>query len=110
MSYLPYPYHTAFVSVFMSKTSGHLFWSCSRAKRIWGCSGIFKPNYDGQFNRFIELLWKMTTNDHCDEGVIALVGTIAWRLLGNPNEIQKGGKRIGELELLGGASSLLLEY
>ena len=49
-------------------------------------------------------------NDHCDEGVIALVGTIAWRLWGNRNEIRKGGKGIGELELLCGASSLLLEY
>ena len=49
-------------------------------------------------------------NNHCNEGVIALVGMIAWRLWGNPNEIRKGGKRIGELELLCGASSLLLEY
>ena len=49
-------------------------------------------------------------NDQCNEGVIVLVGTIAWRLWGNRNEIRKGGKRIGELELLCGASSLLLEY
>ena len=82
MSYLPYPYHTASVSVFMSETSGHLFWSCPRAKRIWGCSGIFKPNYDGQFNSFLELFWKMTMNDHCNEGVIVLLGMIAWRLWG----------------------------
>ena len=92
MSYLPYSYHTASVSVIVSKTSGHLFWSCPRAKRIWGCSRIFKPNYDGQFNSFLELFWKMTMNDHCDEGVIALVGRIAWRLWGNRNEIRKGGK------------------
>ena len=48
--------------------------------------------------------------DHCDEGVMALVGTIAWRLWGNQNEIRNGGKRIGELELLHGASLWLLEY
>ena len=48
--------------------------------------------------------------DHCDEGVMALVGTIAWRLWGNRNEIHNGGKRIGELELLCEASLWLLEY
>lgn len=53
---------------------------------------------------------EMMINDHCDEGVITLVGTIARRLLGNRNELQNGGKWIGELELLRGASLLLLEY
>ena len=48
--------------------------------------------------------------DHCDEGVMALVGTIALRLWGNRNEIRNGGKRIGELELLCEASLWLLEY
>ena len=48
--------------------------------------------------------------DHFDDSVVALVGTIAWRLWGNQNEVHNGGKRLGELELCHDASFWLLEY
>ena len=93
-----------------SETSGHLFWLCPRAKRIWSYLGILKPDYEFQFNSFMELAWKMLMKDHCDESVVALVGTIAWRMWGNRNETHNGGKRLRELELFRDASMWLLEY
>ena len=39
-----------------------------------------------------------------------LMGTIAWRLWGNRNEIRNGGKRLGELELCHDASLWPLQF
>jgi len=63
-----------------AETSGHLFWSCPRAKRAWSCFGLLNPNYAVQFNNFMELAWKMIMVDHCDDSAVALVGMIAWRM------------------------------
>ena len=93
-----------------SETSGHLFWSCPRAKRVWSCSGIFTPDCADQFNSFMELAWKMMMIDHFDDSAVALVGIITWRLWGNQNEVHKGGKRLGEFELCRDASFWLVEY
>ena len=48
--------------------------------------------------------------DHCDDSMVALMGTIAWRLWGNRNEIRNGGKGLGELDLCQHASLWLLQY
>ncbi|KAL4632894.1 hypothetical protein ACB092_04G084000 [Castanea dentata] len=90
------------------ETSGHLFWSCPRAKREWSCSGIFTLDGAGQFNSFMELAWKIIMVDHCDDYAVALMGTIAWRLWGNRNETHNGGKRLGELELCPTAAAVSL--
>ena len=92
------------------ETSSHLFWSCSRAKRVWSCTRLLNPNYAVQFNSFMELAWKMIMVDHCDHSVVALMGTIAWRMWGDINEIRNGDKRLGELELCHDASLWLLQF
>ena len=48
--------------------------------------------------------------DQCHDSMVALMGTIAWRLWGNINEIRNGGKRLGELELCHDASLWLLQF
>ena len=48
--------------------------------------------------------------DQCHDSMVALMGTIAWRLWGNRNEIRNGGKRLGELELCHDASLWLLQF
>ena len=35
----------------------------------------------------MELAWKMIMVDQCHDSMVALMGTIAWRLWGNKNEI-----------------------
>ena len=92
------------------ETSAHLFWSCPRAKRGWSCSGILDSVSALQFSSFMELAWKLLMVERCNENVAALMGTIAWRLWGNWNEIRNGGKRLGEMELCCDASMWLLEY
>ena len=47
----------------------------------------------------MELAWKLLMVERCNENVAALMGTIAWRMWGNWNEIRNGGKRLGEMEL-----------
>ena len=97
-----------------AETSGHFFWSCLRAKQVLRCFGLLNldyaaPNFAG-FNSFMELAWKMLTVDRCHESMVALMGTIAWRLWGNRNEVRHGGKRLGELELCHDASIWLLQF
>nr|POF11009.1 hypothetical protein CFP56_13528 [Quercus suber] len=58
----------------------------------------------------MELAWKMMMVDQCHDSMVALIGTIAWRLWGNRNEIHNGGKRLGELELCHDASLWLLQF
>ena len=48
--------------------------------------------------------------DQCHDSMVALMGTIAWRLWGNRNEIRNGGKRLGELELCHDASLWPLQF
>ena len=98
-----------------AETLGHFFWSYLRAKQVWHCSGLLNPNYAtsnfaSQFNNFVELAWKMIMVDQCHVSMVALMGTIAWRLWGNRNEIRNGGKRLGELELCHDASLWLLQF
>ena len=42
--------------------------------------------------------------------VAALMGTIAWRLWGNRNEVRNSGKWLSEMELCHDASMWLLEF
>nr|POF27163.1 hypothetical protein CFP56_08534 [Quercus suber] len=58
----------------------------------------------------MELAWLMIMVDRCDENSAALMGTIAWRLWGNRNEMRNSGKRLSEMELCRDASMWLLEY
>ena len=39
-----------------SKTTGHVFWSCLRAQKIWTCSGLFQFGFNGLFHTFMVLL------------------------------------------------------
>ena len=48
--------------------------------------------------------------DRCDEIAVALMGTIAWRLWGNRNEVRNGGKQLSEMELCYDATMWLLEF
>nr|POF01919.1 hypothetical protein CFP56_59590 [Quercus suber] len=66
-------------------------------------------NFAG-FNSFMELAWKMLMVDHCHDSLVALMGTIAWRLWGNRNEVRHEGKRLGELELCHDALIWLLQF
>lgn len=58
----------------------------------------------------MELAWQMIMVDNCDDKAIALVGTIAWKMWGNRNEIRNDGKRLGELDLCYDASLWLLQF
>ena len=93
-----------------SETSGHLFWSCSRTKTAWSCAGFFYSVSAFHFDSFMKLAWRMIMVDRCDENATALMGTIAWRLWGNRNEVRNGGKRLSEMELCCDATMWLLEF
>ena len=92
------------------ETSGHLFWSCPRAKTIWSCAGFFESVSALHFDSFMELAWRMIMVDRCDENATALMVTIAWRLWRNRNEICNGGKWLTEMELCRDASMWPLEF
>ena len=93
-----------------SETSGHLFWSCPRAKTVWRYAGFFDSVSALHFDSFMDLAWRLIMVDRCDDTIAALMGTIAWRLWGNRNEVRNGGKRLSEMELCRDASMWLLEF
>ena len=90
-----------------SETTGHVFWSCPRAQKIWTCSGMFQIGFNGLFHTFMDLLWKLMMVDDWNQDNIALMVTVAWSIWCTRNEVQNGGKKKSELELVHGARVLL---
>ena len=67
--------------------SGHLFWSCQRAKQVWQCTKLrfaFEPL---AINSFFDLVWHMMMFEEYNEDKLAAVVTIAWSTWTNRNEI-----------------------
>ncbi|XP_065636023.1 uncharacterized protein LOC111983043 isoform X1 [Quercus suber] len=92
------------------ESSGHLFWSCQRARQIWQCTKLgfaFEPS---AINPFFDLVWHLMMLEEYDEDKVATVVTIAWSIWANRNEVRHGGtKKTGEA-LVKWSAQYLAEY
>ena len=83
-----------------AETSGHLFWSCPRAREVWSCTKIHFGIAPVKIHSCFDLMWHMIMEGNYDESKVALVATIAWAIWGNRNEVRNGGKRKSGCELV----------
>ena len=71
---------------------------------------MFQIGFNGLFHTFMDLLWKLMMVDDWNQDNIALMVTVALSIWCTRNEVQNGGKKKFELELVHGARVLLQEY
>ena len=64
------------------------------------CSRLYRLYCVDHYNSFHDLLWRMMMIEKYEEEKVGLVVSIAWCLWANRNEVQHGGKKKGELELV----------
>ena len=60
-----------------AKTLVHLFWSCSRARKVWSCTKIHFGIAPVKIHSCFDLMWHMIMEGNYDESKVALVATIA---------------------------------
>ena len=90
--------------------SGHLFWSCQRAKQVWQCTKLRFAFEPAAINSFFDLVWHMMMFEEHNEDKLAAVVTIAWSMWTNRNEVRHGGtKKTGEA-LVKWSAQYLAEY
>ena len=75
------------------ETSGHLFWSCQRARQIWQCTKLCFASEATAIHSFFDLVWHLMMREEHDEDKIATVVTIAWSIWKNHNEVRHGGTK-----------------
>ena len=68
---------------------------------------MFQIGFNGLFHTFMDLLWKLMMVDDWNQDNIALMVTVALSIWCTRNEVQNGGKKKFELELVHGARVLL---
>lgn len=60
-----------------AEMTGHLFWTCPRAREVWLWSKIAVSLGRNGVQSFMELLWDLLVGDHVDEEKVAQVVCIA---------------------------------
>ncbi|KAK9992106.1 hypothetical protein SO802_027091 [Lithocarpus litseifolius] len=92
------------------ENSGHLFWSCQRARQIWQCTKLrfaFEPT---AISSFFDLIWHLMMIEEYDEDKVATVVTIAWSIWANRNEVRQGGIKKTGVALVKWSAQYLAEY
>ncbi|XP_075665081.1 uncharacterized protein LOC142634682 [Castanea sativa] len=92
------------------ETAGHLFWTCPRAREMWQNSKWVFPVQSEHCSSFKELMWCLLMVDQPRFELVAKVGTCAWALWYNRNEVRLGGVRKAGHVLLRGAVQYVEEY
>ena len=75
------------------ETAGHFFLRCPIARDLWQNSKWVFPVETEQCNSFKKLLWCLLMDDQPKLELAAKVGTCAWALWHNRNEVWLGGVR-----------------
>ncbi|KAL0011301.1 hypothetical protein SO802_006409 [Lithocarpus litseifolius] len=93
-----------------SKMTGHVLWSCSKAKEAWECSkvNVCAARIGGV--SFQGVMWQLLMVEGVDDEKAARVVTIAWTLWHNRNEMWNEGVRKSGQVLVQWAMEYLAEY
>ena len=92
------------------ESSGPLFQSCDRARKVWKLSGFLFDNCGVQFRDFIDLLWHLQFIQRVGNDLLELVIIVAWSMWFNRNVVQQGKARQQAVTILQKARLLLDEF
>ncbi|XP_050247979.1 uncharacterized protein LOC126695321 [Quercus robur] len=94
------------------ETSGHLFWSCQRARDIWSLSSLFQESWVQLFGSFMDMLWYvvMVAQWEWEHSDVEKLIVVAWALWSNRNECRNRGVKKSCQALLQGALEYLDAY
>ena len=59
------------------ENSGHLFWSCQRARQIWQCTKLCFASEPTAIHSFFDLVWHLMMREEHDEDKMATMVTLA---------------------------------
>ena len=93
-----------------AETTGHLFWMCPRAKKVWTCSKLVVPVDNDRIFLLLDLLWSMLVEDSKNVEIVAKVVCIAWAMWHNRNEVRHGGQRRNGKDMVRWASQYMEKY
>lgn len=97
-----------------SETTGHVLWSCLKAKEAWECSkvNVYGARIDGV--SFQGIMWQLLIVERVNDEKVARVVIIAWTLWHNRNEMRNrpggGGVQKSGQVLVKWAMEYLAEY
>ena len=92
------------------ETSGHLFWSCQRARQIWQCTKLCFASEPTAIHSFFDLVWHLMMREEHDEDKIATVVTVAWSIWTNRNVVRHGRTKKTSEALVKWSTQYLTEY
>lgn len=93
-----------------AETTGHLFWTCLRAREVWSCSMIVVLVDQDRGLSFHDLLWSMLVEERQDVEMVAKVVCIAWVMWHNRNKVRHKGQRQNGKDMVRWASQCMEEY
>ena len=59
------------------ENSGHLFWSCQKARQIWQCTKLRFASESTAIHSFFDLVWPLMMLEEYDEDKMATMVTLA---------------------------------
>ena len=92
------------------ETTGHVLWSCKKAKDTWAYSKVVAPTGGEECVSFHDFLWQLVMVDKVEEDKLARIVTIAWAFWCNRNEVRNRGKQKTGSEIIRWAATYLVEF
>ena len=93
-----------------AETTGHLFWTCPRAREEWTCSKLVVPVDNDRIFFLLDLLWTMLVEESQNVKMVVKVVCIAWAMWHNRIEGRHRGQRRNGKDLVHWASQYMEEY
>ena len=92
------------------ENSGHLFWSCQKARQIWQCTKLRFASESTAIHSFFDLVWPLMMLEEYDEDKMTTVVTLARSIWTNRNEVCHSGTKKMSEALVKWSAQYLAEY
>ena len=92
------------------KSTGHLLWSCPKAREVWSCTKITVPLSLEKAYTFFDLPWGLMMEERVEVDVVAKFVCTAWAIWYNRNVARHGGQQRNGKELVSWVAHYTKEY